>query len=75
MVCSEALWAEMSATGGKVGTVTGLQFFWLLSVEDLQALCMDASKTRGTGLGFFGCCVQDLQVWYVFASAQYASDK
>ena len=44
-VCSEALWAEMSATGGKVGTVAGLQFFWLLSVEDLQALCIDASKT------------------------------
>ena len=39
----------MSATGGKVGTGAGLGSFWLLSVEDLQALCMDASKTRGTG--------------------------
>ena len=43
----------MSATGGKVGTGAGLGSFWLLSVEDLQALCMDASKTRGTGLSDF----------------------
>ena len=43
----------MSATGGKVGTGAGLGSFWLLSVEDLQALCIDASKTRGTGLSFF----------------------
>ena len=27
MVCSEAFWAEMSATGGKVGTGARLQFF------------------------------------------------
>ena len=63
----------MSATGGKVGTGAGLGSFWLLSVEDLQALCIDASKTRGTGTGFFCFVFQDLQVRYVFA--QYASDK
>ena len=66
----------MSATGGKVGTGAGLGSFWLLSVEDLQALCIDASKTRGTGLwDFFRCSLQDLQVRYVFATAQYASDE
>ena len=66
----------MSATGGKVGTGAGLGFFWLFSVEDLPALCMDASKTRGTGLSdFFRFFLQDLQVRYVFASAQYASDE
>ena len=66
----------MSATGGKVGTGAGLGSFWLLSVEDLQALCIDASKTRGTGLSdFFRFFLQDLQVRYVFASAQYASDE
>ena len=67
----------MSATGGKVGTGAGLGSFWLLSVEDLQALCIDASKTRGTGglSDLFRCSLQDLQVRYVFATAQYASDE
>ena len=66
----------MSATGGKVGTGAGLGSFWLLSVEDLQALCMDASKTQGTGLSdFFRFSLQDLQVRYVFAAEQNESDK
>ena len=52
----------MGATGGRVGTGAGLGFFSFFSVEDLPALCMDASKTPGNGLSdFFRFFLQDLR--------------